>query len=201
MFFFCVIILIGDNMEKRVYKYSIKNFFGHLHTVNQHRFKVFCLCCKVGIPLQGLLHDLSKYSPIEFWEGVKYYQGDYSPIRNCKHETGYSKAWLHHKGRNRHHYEYWFDYAAPTVTPIIPFKYFLEMMCDNFAAGMTYQGKNWTKEYQLSYWKRVKGKAKMHPVMFELVERVYTEVSKKGLDKVLKRKYLEKLYKEYTEKC
>lgn len=185
--------------SKKEYKITIKNFFGHLHTVNEHRFRVFCLCCRVGIPWQGLVHDLSKYSKVEFWEGVRYYQGDYSPIKNCKTENGYSEAWLHHKGRNKHHYEYWYDYAAPVVTPIIPFKYFLEMVCDSFAAGLTYQGKNWTKEYQLSYWNRSKEKAKMHPVMKDLLEKVYTEVSEKGLKEVLKKKHLETLYKEYTK--
>ena len=66
------------------YKVTLKKFFKHLHTINKHRFRVFCLSCKAGIPLQGLVHDLSKYSPEEFWEGVKYFQGSYSPIRNCK---------------------------------------------------------------------------------------------------------------------
>ena len=100
------------------------NFFGHLHTVNQHRLKVFILCCKAGIPIQGLLHDLSKYSPTEFLEGIKYYaKGKYSPIINAKKDQGYSKAWLHHKGRNKHHHEYWFDYAAPLKAPVIPYKY------------------------------------------------------------------------------
>ena len=190
---------MGDSPMEKEYKITIKNFFGHLHVVNRHRFKVFCLCCKVGIPFQGLTHDLSKYSITEFWEGVKYFQGDYSPIKNCKKEVGYSKAWLHHKGRNKHHYEYWYDYAAPTVTPIIPFKYFLEMICDSMAAGMTYQGKNWSKEYQLSYWNRVKEKAKLHPQMEKLLDRVYLEISKQGLNPVLNREYLKKLYEEYTK--
>ena len=63
----------------------IRNFFGHLHTVNKHRFKVFILCCKCGFIWRGLTHDLSKYSPVEFFEGVKYYAGGKkSPILNCK---------------------------------------------------------------------------------------------------------------------
>ena len=183
--------------EKSKYKISIKNFFGHLKVVRRHRFKVFCLCCKIGIPFQGLTHDLSKYSPTEFWESVKYFQGDYSPIKNCKKENGYSKAWLHHKGRNKHHYEYWYDYAAPIVTPIIPFKYFLEMICDTYAAGMTYQGKKWSQEYQLNYWNKVKDTVQMNPKMKALLERVYQEVANKGINKVLKKKYLKKLYEEY----
>ncbi len=118
------------------YKITLKKTFKHLHTVNRHRFKVFKLCCKVGIPYRGLVHDLSKYSPQEFWEGVKYYQGSYSPIRNAKSIEGYSKAWLHHKGRNKHHYEYWFDLNAPNPNPVMPFKYFLELVCDSYAAGI-----------------------------------------------------------------
>ena len=180
-------------------KITIKKFFGHLHTVNSHRWKVFCLCCRIGIPFQGLMHDLSKYSPTEFWEGVKYFQGTRSPIKKCKEENGYSKAWLHHKGRNKHHYEYWYDYAAPTPTPVMPFKYFLELVCDSMAAGKTYQGKNWTKEYQLNYWKKVRDNSIMHPRMKNLLDRVYTDISKKGLDQVLKRKYLKELYDDYTK--
>ena len=147
-----------------------------------------------------MVHDLSKYSPIEFWEGVKYFQGDYSPINNCKKANGFSNAWLHHKGRNKHHYEYWYDYATPTETPVIPFKYFLELICDNFAAGMTYQGKDWTKEYQLTYWNRVKEKVRMDERLKELLEEIYIEVSKQGIDKVLNKKYIKKKYEEALKK-
>ena len=184
---------------KKKYKITLRGFFGHLHTVNEHRFKVFCLCCKVGIPWQGLIHDLSKYHPEEFWEGVKYFQGDYSPIKNCKTETGYSRAWLHHKGRNKHHYEYWYDYNAPNETPVMPFKYFLELICDSLAAGMTYQGKRWNQHYQLKYWNKVKSKAKMDKKMFDLIEEVYTEVNDLGLDKVLNKKNLKELYHNYID--
>ena len=181
---------------KKEYKITLKNFFKHLHTVNTHRYKVFLLCCKVGIPLQGLLHDLSKYSPTEFWEGVKYYQGDYSPIHNCKKENGYSKAWLHHKGRNKHHYEYWYDYEAPNETPKMPFKYFLEMICDTLSAGMTYQGKNWTKEYQLAYWNRTKDRVRMDESQKIALGKVYERIAEKGLKEVLKKKYIKNIYDE-----
>ena len=181
---------------KKEYKITLKNFFKHLHTVNTHRYKVFLLCCKVGIPLQGLLHDFSKYSPTEFWEGVKYYQGDYSPIHNCKKENGYSKAWLHHKGRNKHHYEYWYDYEAPNETPKMPFKYFLEMICDTLSAGMTYQGKNWTKEYQLSYWNRTKDRVLMDESQKIALGKVYERIAEKGLKEVLKKKYIKNIYDE-----
>ena len=179
---------------EREYKISFKSFWKHLHTINKHRWMVLKLCCKVGIPFQGLVHDLSKYSPTEFWEGVKYFQGDYSPINNCKKEKGYSEAWLHHKGRNKHHYEYWYDYATKMLTPPMPFKYFLEMICDNFAAGMTYQGKNWTKEYQLSYWNKTKKRVQMDERLKNLVEEIYKEVAEKGLKEVLDKKSLKRRY-------
>ena len=85
------------------------NFFRHLHTVNKHRFKVFIHCVKAGIFFQGLVHDLSKYHPTEFFIGVKYFQGTRSPNDAEREEKGLSTAWIHHKGRNKHHFEYWYD--------------------------------------------------------------------------------------------
>ena len=189
---------MSGNKEK--YKLTLKKIFRHLGVVNRHRFKVFYLCCKVGIPIQGLMHDLTKYEPVEFFESARYFEdGKFSPIKTCKKENGYSLAWIHHKNHNKHHYEYWYDYNAPTESPIIPFKYFLEMICDSMAAGITYQGKNWTKEYQLSYWEKAKTKTKIHPAMEKLFDKVYQDISAEGLDKVLKRKRLKKLYYEYTK--
>lgn len=96
----------------------IKNFFLHLHLINKHRWTVFKLSIKAGIPLRGLIHDLSKYSPTEFCESVKYYNGEHSPILAARKTQGYSKAWLHHKGRNKHHPEYWYDSQAPESSHI-----------------------------------------------------------------------------------
>ena len=180
------------------YKITVSKFFKHLHLVNRHRFKVFCLCLKAGEPWRGLVHDLSKYGAEEFWEGVKYFEGSYSPIKNCKLENGYSKAWIHHIGRNKHHYEYWYDYNAEIPAPIMPYKYFVEMVCDSLAAGMIYQGKDWDQEYQMHYWLRVREKARIHPKMDKLLTKVYTDVAKKGIDVVLKKEYLSDLYRRYT---
>lgn len=186
----------GDSMEE--YHLTMKKIWGHFNTVRRHRWNVFKLCCKVGIPFQGLKHDLSKYLPIEFFESARYYEeGKYSPIKKCKEINGYSMAWIHHKNHNKHHYEYWYDYNAKIESPIIPFKYVLEMICDSFAAGIVYQGKNWTNKYQLEYWNKVKDKAIIHPSLRNLLERVYTDVSEYGLDNILKRNNLKKLYDEY----
>ena len=187
-------------MNNTKYKITLKNTLKHFHMVNKHRFLVFKLSIKAGIPLQGLVHDLSKYSPTEFFESVKYYQGTYSPIRNCRNEIGYSKAWLHHKGRNKHHYEYWYDYRnKPGYEAIvIPLKYTKEMICDQLAAGMCYEGKKWNNSFQLGYWNREREKAKIDERIDKLLIRVYTDISKYGVKKVLKSKNLNKLYKEYV---
>ena len=88
------------------------NAIGHFRTITRHKLTVMDLCFKVGLIRQGLLHDLSKYSPEEFLSGVRYYQGTRSPNAAEKEIVGYSAAWLHHKGRNKHHFEYWMDYSA-----------------------------------------------------------------------------------------
>ena len=180
------------------YKITFIKTIKHFHTINKHRFKVFILCCKAGIPIQGLLHDLSKYGKEEFWEGVKYYQGTFSPIKKCKEVEGYSRAWLHHKGRNKHHYEYWYDYNLIDETPTIPFKYVVEMLCDSFAAGMTYQGKNWTNKYQLSYWNRVKDSARMKQEIKDLLTEVYEKVANESLKEGLNKKYIKELYQKHV---
>lgn len=177
----------------------IKNVVEHFKLITKHRWVVFKLCCKLGQPWRGLLHDLSKYSWTEFGEGIKYYVGTHSPITEAKKETGYSKAWLHHKGRNKHHAEYWVDVSAPNPTPVIPYKYAVEMICDKLAAGMIYQGKNWTKEYQLSYWEREKQKNRINPKTEKFITVVLTQVAKQGIDKTLSKKNIKQLYKRYCE--
>lgn len=181
------------------YKWSIKNFLGHLNVVNKHRFKVFCLCVKVGIPFRGLVHDLSKYSPTEFFEGVKYFSGQRSPIRNCKLETGYSLAWLHHKGRNKHHFEYWIDLATEDKTPIIPYKYATEMICDTLAASLVYNGKDWKRDTPLNYYNRRKDKDYINPRIQKFLLTVYEQVANEGIERVINGKNLKKIYKDFVE--
>ena len=123
------------------------HFFRHFCTITKHRHKVIAACFKAGIGWQGLRHDLSKYSPVEFLPGARNYQGFRSPNEVEREKLGYSPAWLHHKGRNRHHFEYWNDYnpKEKRVMPVkMPRKYVAEMFCDRLSASKTYQGKNYT---------------------------------------------------------
>ena len=177
----------------------IKNFVRHFMTITKHKWYVFHFCVKAGIPWQGLIHDLSKYSPTEFFESVKYYQGTRSPLDKSREVNGYSAAWLHHKGRNKHHYEYWYDRKANPPAPIIPYKYVVEMICDNLAAGKVYNGKKWTNSTQLEYWNRAKETPFVNDKIKEMLTAVYTEISEKGIDEVINKKNLKKLYDEYCK--
>lgn len=166
-----------------------------------HRLKVFILCTKAGIPLQGLLHDLSKYSPTEFFEGVKYYaNGKYSPIINAKKDQGYSKAWLHHKGRNKHHHEYWFDYAAPLKAPVIPYKYTVEMICDMIAASKTYQGKKYSDMSAYYYWNKVRDNSMVNRKIQGFITEVLETLGAQGEKYTINKEYLKNTYKKYTKK-
>ena len=75
----------------------IKGAIKHTTLIMRHKWYVFVFCTKIGMPIRGLMHDMSKFSPTEFLESIKYYKGTYSPITECKRKNGYSKAWLHHK--------------------------------------------------------------------------------------------------------
>ena len=175
----------------------LKNIAKHFMVITRHKWVVFKLCCKVGQPWRGLVHDLSKYSPTEFWEGVKYFNGAHSPITDCKKTEGYSKAWLHHKGRNKHHTDYWVDLNAPDKTPIIPYKYVAEMLCDKLAAGIIYKGKNWTKEYELEYWLNERDKTLVNDQVEQLITEFFRQVSQDGINKVLTKKNVMALYSKY----
>lgn len=175
---------------------NLKNAFKHFKLITYHRWLVFKLCCRAGEPWRGLVHDLSKYSPTEFKEGIKYFQGTFSPITAAKKDKGYSEAWLHHRGRNKHHLEYWVDKNATDKTPIIPYPYVVEMVCDKLAAGMVYQKDNWTKEYQLTYWEKEKNKTETNEKVAKFLTEIFTQVANQGVNKAITKKNLQDLYKK-----
>ena len=161
----------------------ISKFFKHLHTVNKHRFTVFILACKAGIFFQGLVHDLSKYHPTEFFVGVKYFQGTRSPNDQERELFGYSKAWIHHKGRNKHHYEYWQDNFDKGGTPLqMPFKDAVEMLCDYLGAGRAYMGKDFSYCAEYEWWLNKKSKPiAMHPQTIAFIDKVLLNLKRSEL--------------------
>ena len=176
----------------------------HLKTIITHKKFVFLNCVKAGIPIRGLLHDLSKFSPTEFVESVKYYQGNDSPINACKKANGYSKAWMHHKGRNSHHYEYWQDNFDQGGNPLqMPYKDALELVCDYISAGMAYGKKNFTYQREYEWWqKKISKPIAMHPQTKIFVDMMLKEMARENSNDVLK--YGKQIYylaeKEYKHK-
>lgn len=145
------------------------NFLKHFRTITKHRRLVRKGCFAVGLYRQGLTHDLSKYSPTEFRSGIKYFQGNRSPNSKERELFGYSLAWMHHKGRNKHHFEYWTDLDLKTrrYAPVpMPRKYLAEMVMDRIAACKTYHGKAYQDGDALTYLEQsseAKESSLMHP--------------------------------------
>lgn len=161
----------------------------HLKVICHHRHLVMKHCFKAGIPIRGLLHDLSKFSPSEFFVGAKYYLGDRSPNERERELFGYSAAWLHHKGRNKHHFEYWNDVdpATKLYRPVkMPTKYLIEMFCDRVAASKTYQGENYTEDHPINYFLRGNARLSMHPETAAKLEEMLTMLSQKGEDETFR---------------
>lgn len=158
------------------------HFFKHLRTVNRHRRLVRKHCFKAGIIWQGLTHDLSKYSGKEFWAGAKYWQGTRSPQAREREILGYSAAWLHHKGRNKHHFEYWTDVGknGEPMCVEMPPKYLAEMICDRIAASKVYNGKNYMDGCPLDYYLSRRDKVAMHPNTSEKLEYFLRQLAEKG---------------------
>ena len=146
------------------------HLFKHFATITRHRHLVMRYCFRVGLYRRGLFHDLSKYSPTEFWAGAKYYQGTRSPNTAQREAEGYSQAWMHHKGRNRHHYEYWTDFQKGKhgYCPVpMPTEYLIESVMDRIAASKVYLGELYYPGYELEYLNQSQEALLMHPETLE----------------------------------
>ncbi len=137
----------------------------HFAKITKHKWYVGIECFKRGLYWQGITHDLSKYSPIEFLASAKYFQGKSSPIEAEKKEKGYSIAWLNHKAKNKHHWHYWTDRKSGREIAIpMPEKYIQEMLCDYIGAGKAYNGAEWTPSVPWNYYQEIdKKRMLLHP--------------------------------------
>ena len=167
--------------------------FKHLILVLKHKHKVFINCCKCGLFWRGIVHDMSKFSPTEFFESAKYYAGKHSPITNARIDKGYSKAWLHHKGRNKHHIEYWYD-SQNCEQADMPYKYAVENICDRIAAAKTYHKLDYMPKYVLAYWQRTVEPQYYNTRMYNFYLTVFTDLAEKGEKYILNKKYLKTTY-------
>lgn len=168
----------------------MSSFWGHFHTITAHKLRVMKYCFRAGLYRQGLLHDMSKYSPVEFCAGVKYFQGDRSPNEAERLDKGYSAAWLHHKGRNKHHLEYWIDYAPELDFKMggmeMPVKYVAEMFCDRVAACQIYQKEKYTDASPWEYYAKSRDRNIIHPNTRALLEKLLLMLRDEGEDVTLR---------------
>lgn len=151
--------------------------------ITKHRHQVIRHCAKCGILWQGLRHDLSKYTPTEFFQGAKYFIGSRSPNEGERAAKGFSAAWMHHQGRNKHHFEYWKDYTPETrrLLPVkMPYRYVVEMFCDRIAASKIYQGSQYADSHPLEYFMRSKATRAIHPETSDELEFLLYELANHG---------------------
>lgn len=161
---------------------------GHLHTVVSHQSLVREHCFKCGLYRQGLLHDLSKFSPSELIPSIKYYQGYRSPYNYEKELKGYSLGWLHHKGHNLHHWEYWYDQINGEWVPVkMAYPCLIESICDRIAACKIYHKDKYTQADALNYFLNTKGRLFMHPETAEEMERILRMVAERGENETFRR--------------
>ena len=155
----------------------------HFRTITKHRHTVMANCFRVGLIRRGLLHDLSKYTPTEFKVGAKYYQGTRSPNAAERDDVGYSTAWMHHKGRNRHHFEYWTDLDPVThvYTAVpMPTEFLVEMVMDRIAACKVYKGKDYTAASPIEYLSKAQDTKLIHPQTLEKLIFILSMLRDKG---------------------
>ena len=169
---------------------KINNALGHFITITNHKLLVMKSCFKVGLYKQGLLHDLSKYNPVEFFAGIKYYNGSISPNGIQKKQEGLSEAWLHHKGRNKHHFEYWIDYGIKESEGLkgmnMPTKHVVEMFIDRMSASKNYLKEKYTQRSALEYYEARKDYYILHPESRELLEFLLNKLCDEGEENTLK---------------
>lgn len=181
---------------------SLRKAFAHFRTITRHRHTVIAHCRRAGILRQGLLHDLSKYAPTEFRAGARYYAGTRSPNELEREQHGYSAAWLHHKGRNRHHFEYWMDYDPVTRTqqPVkMPLRYVIEMFCDRVAASKIYRGRAYDRCHPLEYFERGIKTRVIHPETSAFLHMLLRMLAERGEDETFRyiRQFL-RAHRDYT---
>ncbi|MBR0384450.1 MAG: catalase [Eubacteriaceae bacterium] len=163
---------------------TFQNAKDHLRTINRHKRLVTKYCFTIGLYRQGLGHDLSKYAPSEFLTGARFYAGTRSPNAVAREQLGVSTAWLHHKGRNKHHYEYWIDQDLEGRREMVgfpmPYEYVAEMFCDRLAASKVYLGEDYTDDYPLKYFEPLKTSPYMHPETKKELEALLTMLKNRG---------------------
>lgn len=153
----------------------MKAHWQYLNYVLRHKWHVFLWCCRYGIPIAGIVHDLSKLTPSEWFPYVDKFYGGKWPERHYGDVRGalgdkytqpwvdarFDEAWNHHQKRNPHHWQYWIlleDSGA--VKPLnMPLRYRKEMLADWRGASIAINGKDNTREW----YRANRDKMQLHP--------------------------------------
>ena len=189
-------------------KLTVKKILGHWRTIRLHRKWVRYYCRLAGIPWRGWKHDLSKYSPTEFLESARYWTGTDSPINEAKKVQGYSRAWLHHRGRNPHHWAYWADnFSEGLIVYPMPQNDFIELVCDFLAAGRAYNSNSFSYVQEKYWWEveRTKGSKAMNPINKRMLDIIFFDLAEaekhhkrykfSSPEELIKSGYIQEVYK------
>lgn len=180
-------------LKKLFSRMTWKKIRGHWKTINEHKFLVMRHCFRIGLYRQGLMHDLSKYMPSELLMGFAYFDdGKSSPNNGERRDKGYSYAWMHHKGRNRHHFEYWTDYSLhpsddkyPLQAVQMPRRYVAEMLMDRISASKNYNKESYTQHHPLQYFERGRSHYLLHPQTEKELHGMLRMLDRCGEDKLM----------------
>lgn len=160
---------------------NIRKYWAHFEYTMRHKWFVFIECCKMGIPVQGIFHDMSKFTIKEFVpyalfffdengkkiDGIRDKTGAYNPLATGN--SSFESAWFWHQARNKHHWQYWIslgDHCSYSAIEI-PRKYVLEMIADWRGAGMAQSTPNVLKWYESS-----KDKMVLHIETRKMIEQI-----------------------------
>jgi len=121
-------------------------YLKYLSYLLRHKYYVTIECFKIGLYWQGIVHDLSKLRPSEFFPYVNFFYSN-EKEENDSRQNRYGKpdiedikfdtAWLKHIHRNPHHWQHWIlqkDDGENKCLPM-PNKYKKEMIADWRGAG------------------------------------------------------------------
>lgn len=153
---------------------------------SKHKWYVMKACFSYKLYWRGIVHDLDKLLPDEWFAYVKLTDEKGKVLRDSTgyyvptaQEDYFVKAWFLHQKRNKHHWQWW---ILPTENKEIkvlsmPTKMILEMMCDWYGASCV-NNKNGTGGWSnvKKWWFVNKNRMVFHPDTFTQIEKNFEKI-------------------------